>query len=71
MNLIADQDRLTSHERIIPIVQDLGFRAGYASEISRVALYYDRKQFRREAPFWAQAQAAEINVSVPPGKPER
>ena len=69
--LIAEHDRLTSHERIVPIVQDLGFRAGYSSEISRVALYDDRKQFKREAPFWAQAQAAGIDVSVPPGKPER
>ena len=69
--LIAEQDRLTSHERIIPIVKDLGFRAGNASEISRIALYFDRQQFRREAPFWAQAQAAEMNVKVRPRNPER
>ncbi len=69
--LTAEHDKLTSHERIIPIVQNLGFRAGYSNEINRVALYDDRKQFRREAPFWAQAQAAGIGVSMPPGKPER
>ncbi|MBN2072072.1 MAG: hypothetical protein JW814_11515 [Candidatus Krumholzibacteriota bacterium] len=69
--LTAEQDRLTSHERIIPIVQDLGFRAGYSSEINRVALYEDHRKFSNEAPFWAQAQAAGIGLSSPLFKPER
>ncbi len=69
--LTAEYDRLSSHERIIPLVLDQGLRAGFSREISRVALYNDRRQFKNEAVFWAQAQAAEIGITIPPGKPER
>ena len=68
--LTAEHDRLSSPERIIPLVQELGLRAGSSEEVKRVAFYNSRKLFRKESAGWAQIQLNEGGKLLPPDGPE-
>ncbi len=69
--LTAEHNRLTSPDRIIPLVQELGLKAGSTEEVTRIACYDNRKQFRKEAVRWAQAGLGESGTSMPGGKLEK
>ncbi len=69
--LTAEHNRLTSPDRIIPLVQELGLKAGSMEEMKRVACYDDRKQLRKEAAWWAQAGVTGSDTYMPAGKPEK
>ncbi|MBU8922273.1 MAG: hypothetical protein KOO63_10690 [Bacteroidales bacterium] len=68
--LTAEHDRLSSPERIIPLVKELGLRAGSSEEVKRVAFYNSRKLFKKESAGWAQIQLNEGVKLLPPDGPE-
>ena len=69
-HLTAEYNKLTSRTRIIPIVQDLGLRAGSPAEIKRLAYYENHEQFDRDAARWAQVTAEDNRRNVPSGGAE-
>lgn len=68
--LTAEHDRLSSPERIIPLVMEQGLIAGGSDDIKRVAYYNSYKLFRKEAAWWAQAAAAGEDEGLPHASPE-
>ena len=68
-SLTAEHNRLTSPDRIIPIVVKQGLKAGTAGEIRRIAFYNNREQYRREAAWWAQAGRDQDRRDLPYLKP--
>lgn len=68
--LTAEHNRLISPDRIIPLVHELGLRAGSSDEVKRIAWYNSRNQYRKEAASWAQAGETRSRRDRPIPEPE-
>ena len=67
VRLMARYNELISADRIIPMVEELGFRAGTPDEMKRLALYEDKKLRKKKYHEWAQAGTAGAAApTIPP-----
>lgn len=68
--LTAEHNKLTSPERIIPLVRELGLRAGQADEVTRVAYYRNQKEYSEPENHWAQSGIFGSITDLPGTEPE-
>jgi hypothetical protein len=70
VRLTAEYNDLISPDRIIPIVRELGMRAGSPSEIKRLALYESKERRGSESIAWAQGGTEITGDDGTKGEPE-